>query len=100
MNGCFAAALLLARSFSAYGWEMGRDLMQELEDLPLHMYKSAGETVYQPCGEALLTHSACERLMEYGLMPIVSYKNSDRVRLARFQSISDPVSALGGRWAT
>jgi type VI secretion system protein ImpC len=100
MNGCFAAALLLARSFSAYGWEMGRNLMQDLEDLPLHIYKAGSETIYQPCGEALLTQSACERLMEYGLMPIVSYKNTDKVKLARFQSIGDPPSALGGRWTT
>lgn len=98
MNGCFAAALLLAQSFSTYGWEMGRNLMQDLEDLPLHMYKSGGETVYQPCSEALITQSACERLMGYGLMPIVSYKNTDKVKLARLQSIGDPVSALGGRW--
>lgn len=100
MNGCFAAALLLVRSFSTYGWEMGRNLMQDLEDLPLHIYKAGNETVYQPCSEALLTQSACERLMEYGLMPIVAYKNTDKVKLARFQSISDPPSTLGGRWAT
>jgi type VI secretion system protein ImpC len=98
MNGCFAAALLLARSFSDYGWEMGRHLIQDLEDLPLHMYKSGGETVYQPCGEALLTQSSCERLMEYGMMPFVSYKNTDKVKLARFQSIREPISAIGGRW--
>ena len=98
MNGCFAAALLLAQSYSAFGWEMGGNLLQDLEDLPLHMYKSGGETVYQPCSEALLTQSTCERLMDHGLMPIVSYKNTDKVKLARFQSISDPVSALGGRW--
>lgn len=98
MNGCFAAALLLARSFSDYGWEMGRHLIQDLEDLPLHMYKSSGETVYQPCGEALLTQSSCERLMEYGMMPFVSYKNTDKVKLARFQSIREPISAIGGRW--
>ena len=97
-NSCFAAGLLLARSFAASGWEMGRALQQDLEGLPVHIYKNDGETLVQPCAEVQLTQDACERLMEYGLMPLVSYKNSDRVKLARFQSVSDPVSALRGPW--
>lgn len=97
-NSCFVAALLLAESFSAFGWQINRRFMQDIERLPLHVFKSDGETVYQPCAEVLLTQNACERMMEFGLMPLVSYKNTDRVKLARFQSISDPVSALQGRW--
>lgn len=98
-NTCFVAATLLAQSYSSYGWEMGRSLVQDIEDLPLHMYKQGTETVYQPCAEVLLTETACSRLMDYGLMPLLSYKNSDRVRLARFQSIADPVTGLKGRWS-
>ena len=97
-NACFAAATLLAQSYSNYGWEMGRSMMQDLEDLPVHMYKQDGETVYQPCSEVLMTQNAAELLMEYGLMPLVSYKNTDRVKLARVQSIADPVTGLKGRW--
>jgi hypothetical protein len=98
-NACFAAAALLAQSYSNYGWEMGRSMMQDLEDLPVHMYKQNGETVYQPCSEVLMTQNGAEVLMEYGLMPLVSYKNTDRVKLARFQSIADPVTGLKGRWS-
>jgi type VI secretion system protein ImpC len=98
-NSCFVAATLLAQSFSAYGWEMDRRFIQDIEQLPMHMYKEDGETVYQPCAEVLLTQSACERMMEHGLMPLVSYKNTDHVKLARFQSIADPVTGLAGRWA-
>jgi len=32
-------------------------------------------------------------------MPLISIKGSDRVRLARFQSIADPATALAGRWS-
>ena len=97
-NSCFVAALLLAQTFTAYGWEINRRFVQDIERLPMHMYESDGDTVYQPCAEVLLTQNACERLMEYGLMPLVSYKNTDHVKLARFQSIAEPVSALRGRW--
>ncbi len=97
-NACFAVAQLLARSHSESGWEMGRSLIQDIDGLPVHIYKEDGESVFKPCAETLLTESACDRLMDYGLMPLVSYKNTDRVRLGRFQSIADPITALKGRW--
>jgi type VI secretion system protein ImpC len=97
-NTAFVAAQLLAQSFSSYGWEMGRALKQDLEDLPVHVYKDGTETVYKPCGEVLLTEEACNKLMAHGLMPLVSFKNTDRVKLARFQSIAD--TKLKGRWAS
>lgn len=97
-NPCFAAALLLAQSYSRYSWEMGRSLLQDIEGLPVHVYKHEGETVFQPCAEILFTDRACDMLMNYGLMPLVSFKNTDRVKLARFQSITDPVTGLQGRW--
>ena len=97
-NSCFIAALLMAQSFAAYGWQMDRRFIQDIEQLPMHLYKVDGETIYQPCAEVLLTQNACERLMEHGLMPLISYKNTDHVKLARFQSIADPISGLRGRW--
>lgn len=98
-NGCFIAGLLIAKTFSEFGWDMDHRFIQDIEQLPMHMFESGGETVYQPCAEVLLTQNACERLMELGFMPIVSYKNTDHVKLARFQSISDPVTGLRSRWS-
>jgi type VI secretion system protein ImpC len=97
-NSCFVAALLMAQTFTSYGWQMDRRFIQDIEQLPMHMYKSNGETIYQPCAEVLLTQNACERMMEYGLMPLISYKNTDHVKLARFQSIAEPIAGLRGRW--
>ena len=99
-NNCFIAALLLAQSFSAYGWQMDRRFIQDIERLPMHMYEAGGETIYQPCAEVLLTQNACEKLMDHGLMPLVSYKNTDHAKLARFQSIADPITGLRGRWSS
>jgi len=97
-NSTFIAALLLAQSFSEFGWQMRQRFLQDIDGLPMHMYKSGGESVYQPCAEVQLTQTACELMMEHGVMPLVSYKNSDRAKLARFQSITDPVKGLRGRW--
>lgn len=96
-NSAFLAAQLIGESYSAYGWEMGRALKQDIEGLPVHVYKDGTETVFKPCGEVLLTEDACNKLMEHGLMPLISFKNTDRVKLARFQSISD--TALKGMWS-
>lgn len=98
-NPGFACGTLLAQSYSEFGWEMGGGrFSQDLERIPLHVYKRDGETVHTPCAEVQLTDRACDLLLEYGLMALVSYKNTDHVRLARFQSITDPVTKLNGRW--
>lgn len=97
-NSCFACGLLLAQSYSEHGWEMGRALIQDLDGLPIHIYKEGGETIYKSCAEVQLTDFGCDELMEYGLMPLVSYKNTDHAKLARFQSITDPVTGLKARW--
>lgn len=95
-NGCFAAAQLLAQSFSNYGWEMKGRLAQDLEGLPLHMYKEGGEKVYKPCAEVPMTDVGVNKLIAAGFMPLVSYRGTDRVKLAMFQSITG--SSLKGRW--
>lgn len=97
-NSCFISALLLARSFSKYEWQMKNHLEQEVDNLPNHIYNIGLETIIKPCAEVALTQNACEKLMEFGLMPLSSLKNTNRVRLTRFQSVAIPDSALMGRW--
>ena len=97
-NASFLCGSLLAQSFREHEWEMGNKLKQDLDGLPQHIYKLDGETVYTPCAEVQLTDVGCDNLMEYGLMPLVSYKNTDHVKLARFQSVTEPVTKLKARW--
>jgi type VI secretion system protein ImpC len=98
VNSAFGCAALLAKTFSENGWEIPTSFAQDLERLPVYTYEQEGQTVYQPCAEVLLSHSAADALAEYGLMPLVSFKNTDHVRLTRFQSIVDPPTVLRGRW--
>ena len=98
-NACFVSAMLHAQSYSDFSWsEMGQRLQQDVDGLPVHMYKFNGETIYKPCAEIQMTDKGVNKLMEFGLMPLVSYRAMDKIKIARHQSIADPVTALRGRW--
>jgi type VI secretion system protein ImpC len=72
--------------------------IDEIAGLPLHVYKTDGQSELKPCAEVWLTEDAAELLLDRGFMPLASIKATDRVRLVRFQSIAEPAAPLAGRW--
>jgi type VI secretion system protein ImpC len=97
-NPCFACVYLLAEAFNQHGWGFRPGRVQEIGDLPLHVYKEEGESKMEPCAEAFLSQRAAEIILDKGFMPLLSFRDRDAIRLARFQSIADPLTALAGRW--
>ena len=98
-NPGFLCALLLAQSYRLYGWEeMGKHLLRDIEDLPMHFYREDNQTKAKPCAEVILTEDLSEKFLHQGLMPLLSFRDSDRVRLARFQSASLKSKTLKGKW--
>ena len=97
-NPAFACACLIGEAFSVSGWEFRPGMVQDIENLPLHVYKTEGESHVTPCTGTLLTEDAVEAIMDMGLMPLISFKAKDMVRLARFQSVADPSALLAGSW--
>jgi type VI secretion system protein ImpC len=98
-NGIFASALVLAQSFREAGsWEMER-LVQDIDDVPMHLYKENGETKIKPGAEIVMTQKAAEKIIGQGLMPLISFRDSDRIRLARLQSVSASSESLRGKWS-
>ena len=97
-NPAFLIALLLGQSFTESGWEMRPGTVSEIDRMPLHVYERDGVSEPKPCAEVLLTEDAVERILDEGVMPLVSFKSSDKARLARFQSIATPFRGLAGRW--
>ncbi|MGI9067379.1 MAG: type VI secretion system contractile sheath domain-containing protein [Pyrinomonadaceae bacterium] len=95
-NPTFAIAFLLAKGFSEYGWNFRPSDSMEIEGLPLHVYKRDGDSQIQPCAEVLLTVRAANKIIDRGLMPLLSLKNSDTIRLGMFQSIAG--GRLAGPW--
>ena len=65
-----------------------------LEGLPLHTYQHEGEWQTTPCAEVWMTETQVLALIDLGLMPLVSFRDSDRVRLAGFRAINGEELAL------
>ena len=97
-NPGFAVALLLAQSFNEAGWDMKPGSISEIDRLPLHVYEKNGESESKPCAEVLLTEDAAQRILDEGLIPLVSFKDQDSARVMRFQSIAEPLRGLAGPW--
>ncbi|MBN2592662.1 MAG: type VI secretion system contractile sheath large subunit [Sedimentisphaerales bacterium] len=97
-NSAGLCACLLAQAFSEFGWNLTNGLGCDLSGLPMHIYESDGQKHVTPCAETILTERAFGILIDKGLMPVVSVKGRDSVRLPRFQSISSPLAPLAGPW--
>lgn len=97
-NGSFACACLLGQAFSLEGWDLRPGTVLEIEGLPLHVYRAEGESRLKPCAEVLLTDRAAETILDRGVMPLLSHRDEDIIRLARFQSMAHPLAPLAGRW--
>jgi len=98
-NPIFICALLLAQTFQQYGWNMSQNFFQDVDGLPLHLYQNEFGKKTKPCAEILVTQSNYEKISEQGLISIISFKDTDRIRLGGFQSIAYPPSTLKGKWS-
>jgi type VI secretion system protein ImpC len=90
-NPAFRVAGVIAAAFAAEGWEL--DLTRgvaRLDGLPLYSYEEEGETRNLPCAEALMTEMTVESMEQSGLVPLVSYQNTDIVALPCLQAIAEP----------
>jgi type VI secretion system protein ImpC len=97
-NPALACALLIGRSFMARGWafEPGDEL--DIADLPAHTLERDGERALQACAETYLTERAGQAILGRGVMPLLSYRNRNAVRVMRFQSLANPPRPLSGPW--
>ena len=66
----------------------GRGSELDLHGLPAHTYEEDGEWKVRSCSEALMSEAQVYALIELGLMPIVSFRGTDRLRLAGFRAIN------------
>jgi type VI secretion system protein ImpC len=98
-NPAFACALLIAQAFQEDGWDLRPGDRLDLGDLPAHSYTDEdGEARLTPCAEVLLSQRAAGAVLARGVMPLMSHRNLNAVRLLRLQSLADPPAALAGPW--
>jgi predicted component of type VI protein secretion system len=62
--------------------------------LPLHVFRSDGETCTRPCTEVLLSESDCANLLKSGVLPLAAMKSVDEIVFPRMQSIANPSAPL------
>lgn len=85
-------------SFASDSWDMELDGPGgEIGGLPVHSFRVAGDKQTTPCAEAWLSEKAAEAILGCGLMPVLSIRGRDSVRLVSLQSISDPTRPLAFR---
>lgn len=93
-----ACVCLLGQAFNARGWQLHPGLRNRLDGLPVHTWRAGGESHMTPPAETWITDSVAERMLDQGVMPLASSKNSDAILLVRSQSIADPSRPLAGPW--
>jgi len=94
-NPAILCGYVLAAAFAADGWEMRTSGQGEVGDLPVHKFKREGETQVKPSAEAWLSDRAGEAIQKRGLIPLLSVKGRDEVRLAGLQSLAGKPFSIG-----
>ena len=97
-NPAYACVRLIAAAFAENGWDFNPGDVLELDDCPAHVYEEAGERTMQPATEVLLSERAMLEILARGPMPLLGHRQRNAVRLARFQSLADPPTALASAW--
>lgn len=93
----YAQARLLAEAWAEDGEEMDISGYLEISPLPSYIYRDKrGEARQKPCAETLLSEAAANAMLARGIMPLLSYRNRDAVRILRWQSVASPARPLAG----
>ena len=73
-------------------------MIQELDDLPIHVVREDGEGRLQPCVETVLNDRAAGALLAEGLMPLMTVPGRDVVVLPRFRTFAEDETPLAAWW--
>ncbi|MBL1265342.1 type VI secretion system contractile sheath domain-containing protein [Methylomicrobium sp. RS1] len=98
-NPAFFCALLLGLSYTERGDAMQPGDHLQIDDLPAYVLKQEGGSRLLPCAEVGLSDKAMEKILALGIMPFLSHRTRNSVRLARFQSLAYPAAGLRGFWS-
>ena len=89
---------MLAQSFRKNGAAMGLGSVMSLGGMPFHYVRDRyGDQVALPCTERNVSQAKTAMAMARGLMPVLSVKGRDEVRLASFQSLAG--GTVLGAWS-
>lgn len=98
-NPAFACLQLIGASFVENGPAMEPGDHLELEDLPAAVYDDEDGPQLKPCAEAVLSEASARKILDAGVMPLLSSSRRNIVRVMRVQSIAHPPQPLAGQWS-
>lgn len=98
-NSAVLCAALVAETFLAEGWSMRVGRFREVDGLPIPLIRD-DEVRAVPCAEVVLTESAAAALIARGPTVVATIRDTDRVRVVRFQSFAEPPSEPRGAWTS
>ncbi len=81
-------ACMLAQAYSERSWGFTPGAVNEIGSLPLHVYKHDGESKMTPCAEGWLSDGDAEDLVAAGIIPVMSIRGRDAVRVEQFVALS------------
>jgi len=97
ISPCFIFAFLYAQHFSLHEWNIGQNLLNEVDKLPLYIRNLDESSNQQFCSSVFQSENDIESLLDLGLVPLLSFRNSDSIKIPRFQSIAFPARSLSSR---
>jgi type VI secretion system protein ImpC len=68
----------------------------ELDGLPVHAVRDQTGSVFQGCVETAFTEDQAARLLDAGLVPLVSPRGSDRLVVRGLRAIAEPPGPVPG----
>jgi len=98
VNGAIMSAIMIGQSVEQYGPQKQIGIVLDVDNLPAYTYKCFGPTKLHPCAQILMTDATAARLLQEGMMSFRSYKDQNKIRLTRWQSIASPEKGLLGPW--
>ena len=97
-NPVILVNILLAATYKKDGKAMEPGSIMLVGDMPFHyVLDRHGDQIALPCTERNLTADPVQQTLARGIMPVVSIKGRNEVRLASFRSLSG--APIAGRWA-
>ncbi len=98
-NPAFAIAILLGQTFKRFSWKITPNFLTDIDNLPAPFNYSEQETKPKSVAEVFLSYSDYEKILQRGLIPVLSFKGKDHIRLGSIQSVRYPSALLKGRWS-
>jgi type VI secretion system protein ImpC len=93
-NPVFLCGYLMSQNFAESGWDFDAGQGGEISDLPVQRIVGDDGVDTKPCAEAWLSESTEEAIRSRGIIPVLSIRGRDAVRITTLYSFSDPLQNL------